>query len=246
MNRNIKAGLLITVLLILTACGADGSAVTGGGEEISPPAEAYEVSAGDSSNEGESQPRSREELRRDYAENALQPASQLVLGTFMLEETELAVDAELAPYLVPYWKLYRSLLESDTTAPEELDALIAEIQVVMDADQINYIASLELTQDHLTTYMISSGIMESLRQNGTEAGDGTRPNRPEGMPEGTGPGGGRGQGGGQDGTAGLDPELMATMQAEREAAGGGGGMGDNRMITPLIEALIEMLESKAS
>jgi hypothetical protein len=44
---------------------------------------------------------------------------------------------------------------------------------------------------------------------------------------------------------GMDPELIATMQAEREAAGGAGGMGGNRMITPLIEALIELLDSKA-
>jgi len=237
MNRIIKVGLLITVLLILTACDADESAVTNEEGEIAPPGETYEVSEDDSSTGEESQTRSRDELRADFADNALQPASQLILGTFILEETEYAVNAELAPNLVPYWKLYRSLLESDTTAPEELVALIDEIQNVMEADQVNFIASLELTQEDLMTYMNESGILENLRPEGTEGEEGERPGRPDGMPAGTGPGGG--QGGGMDG---VDPEVMATMQAEREAAGG--GMGGNRLITPLIEALIELLESK--
>jgi len=242
MKRIIKVGVLLTVLLILTACGADEPAATNG-EEIAPSAESYEAAESEGSTEEESQPRSRDELRADFADNALQPASQLIVGTLMLEDTEYAVDAELAPYLVPYWKVYRSLLESDTTAPEELAALIDEIQEVMDADQVNYIASLELTQEDLMVFMNESGIMEDMRPEGIEEGDGTRPGRPDGMPEGTGPGGGQGgQGGGMDG---MDPEVMATMQAEREAAGGGGGTAGNRMITPLIEALIELLESKA-
>lgn len=240
MNKIIKVGMLIVVVLALTACGADGAAGVEVNVDAAAQAESVEVEDADSG-DGESQPRSRDELRVDFADNALQPASQLILGTFILEETEYAVGAELAPYLVPYWKLYRSLLESDTTAPEELTALIAEIQEVMDVDQVNHIASLELTQEDLMAYMNESGIMESLRPEGTEGEDGERPGRPDGMPEGTGPGGGEGRGAGAEG---MDPELLATMQAEREAAGGGGGMGGNRMIVPLIDALIELLESK--
>lgn len=242
MNRKIVVGLLITVLLMLTACGADEPTATNG-EEIAPPSVTFEDSENEGSTEEESQPRSRDELRADFSENALQPASQLILGTLMMDDTEYAVDADLAPYLVPYWKVYRSLLESDTTAPEELSALINEIQEVMDVDQVNYIASLELTQEDLMAYMNEAGIMENLRAEGVEEGEeGTRPGRPDGMPEGTGAGSGEGRGAG---TEGMDPELMATMQAEREAAGGGGGMVGSRMITPLIEALIELLESKA-
>jgi len=246
MKRIIKVGVLLTVLLILAACGADEPAATNG-DEIAPPVETYEAAESEGSTEEESQPKSRDELRADFADNALQPASQLILGTLMLEETEYAVDADLAPYLTPYWKMYRSLLESDTTAPEELAALIDEIQEVMYADQVNYIASLELTQEDLMAYMNEAGIMENMRPEGAEEGDEARPGRPDGgdgMPGGgTGPGGGQGgQGGGMDG---MDPEVMATMQAEREAGGGGGGgVAGNRMITPLIEALIELLEGK--
>jgi len=244
--KRIKLIVLVLVVMILAvACGADetGEAFVDSQVEVSVPVSNGdgESAEEDTSADGEiTQERSREELRADFADNALQPASQLVLGTFLLEETEFMVDADLAPYLVPYWKLYKSLLESDTTAPEELEALISEIQEVMNVDQVNYVAGLELTQEDLTTYLNESGIMESLRPEGAEEGDGTRPNRPDGMPEGTGPGGGQG---GRGSVEGMDPEAIATMQAEREAAGG--GMGTNRMIVPLIEALIELLESKA-
>lgn len=244
MKKILKIGLLISVLLLLTACGTDQSAAANAEEEIAPPAEAYEPSEDDSSAEGETvQEQSRNELRGDFAENALPPVSQLILGTFLLEDTEYAVDADLAPYLTPYWKLYRNLLESDTTAPEELVALIGEIQDVMDAKQVNYIASLELTQEDLMTYMNDSGIMEDMRPDPTQGGDGERPGRPDGMPEGTGPGGGQGGPGGA--ADGMDPELLATMQAEREA-GGGGLRSNNRMIVPLIDALIELLEGKVN
>jgi hypothetical protein len=158
----------------------------------------------------------------------------------MLEDTEYAVNSNLASYLTPYWKLYKNLLESDTTAQEELDALINEVQKVMDADQVNYIASLELTQEDLMTYMNESGIMESLRTEGSIEGDGSGLMRPDGMPQGMRPGGGQVGPGGMEG---MDPETQATMQAKREEMGG--GMGTNRMMVPLIDALVELLEGKS-
>ena len=71
------------------------------------------------------------------------------------------------------------------------------------------------------------GILEELRAAGT--GDGSGADRPEGFPA----GGGGGQGGGR-GAEGMDPELVATMQAEREADGGS-SLRNNRFGVPLIE-----------
>ena len=145
--------LLIVVVLLLTACGSGETPVAAlEGDNTS--------SEKTTEQEQTREEQTREELRVDFAENALPPASQLVLGTLMLEDTDLAVDGELAPYLVPYWKLYLNLLESETTAPEELEALIAEIQEVMDVDQVNFIANLELTQDDLMVFINESGLME--------------------------------------------------------------------------------------
>ena len=212
MNWMKKIGLLFVVVMLLTACGTADKVV----DEVDTIGE------------------QRTKLQGDY-ENALSPALQLVVGTLMLEETDLALDAEMATTLIPYWKLYTTLTESDSTALEELDALVNEIEGLMTTEQINYIVGLELTQESMLTIIEELGIMEDLR---TGAGDGTGANRPEGMPEGTRPGGGQGR----SGAEGVDPALMATMQASRAEEG---GAGTNRMIKPLIVQLISQLEEIA-
>lgn len=213
-------GLIMVVLLLLTACGTETTGVN-----------TVEENGGATGNV---------ELSTDFADNALSPALQLVVGTLLLEETDLAVDADLAGSLVPYWKLYISLTKSDTTAPEELDALINEILNLMTTDQVSYIASLELIQEDLMTLINELGIFEDLRA--ARSGDGSGVTRPDGFPEGTRPGGG--QGGGR-GAEGMDPELVATMQAEREKDGGS-SFRNNRFTVPLVEKLISLLEEKAS
>lgn len=221
MNWMKKLGVLFIVVLLLSACGSKTAEVDG-----------VDVQTGSSEIDNSG-------LSTDYADDALSPALQLVVGTLTLEDTELVVDVELAETLIPYWKLYISLLESDSTAPEELTGLINEIEGLMTSEQINYIAGLELTQESMGTLISDLGVMDNLRSDGSGEGDGTRPNRPEGMPEGTRPGGGQGGGSGAEG---MDPELMATMQAGRVDEGG--SLGANRMIRPLIEHLISLLEEK--
>lgn len=216
MSHMKRFGILFVVLLTLTACGSGDAGVDGEQNEIA----------------GETE---RMEITDDYAEDALPVTQQLALGSLLLEETDLAVDPEQALDLVPYWKLYKSLLESDTTAPEELDALVNEIQEIMTAGQVNYIAGLQLIQEDMTTLAEELGIVDQMR--------------PEGMEEGAAAGqGGLGGGGGTseegipgEGEATMDPELMATKQAEREAVG---GEQSSRMTIPLLEALISLLEGK--
>ncbi len=217
--------LLMVVFLLLSACSSNSSELTDSG--LSP-------------NTGQSDDglnNDSAELTDDYAEDALSIAQQLTLGSLMLEETDLAVDAEQASDLVPYWKLYKSLLESDTTAPEELESILKEIQEIMTAEQVNYIANLQLNQETMMTLVNELGIID-LRRDGPGEGE-TGFVRPEGLPDGVRPGGGQGGG---DGT--IDPELMATKQAERAAAGG--GRQSNRLTIPLVEALISLLEGKIS
>ena len=219
--------MLTVVMLLLTACGSNTAVVDEVGTTVQ--GEEEQSTTGE---EGE-----KVVLNSDYAEDALSVAQQLTLGSLLLEDTDLAVNAEQAPGLLPYWKLYKSLLESDTTAPEELDSLLKEIQEIMTAEQVNYIADLQLNQETMMTLVNEMGILD-LRMDGTgESATGF--NLPEGLPEGARPGGGQGGG---DGT--MDPELMATKQAERAAAGG--GRQSNRLTIPLVEALITLLEEKIS
>ena len=208
MKMKKQMGLILILVLFVSACSSTGS-----------------------------QEAARVELSADYAEDALSVEMQLVVGSLILDESDQPINAELASNLVPYWKMYLSLAESDTAAPEEMDAVISEIQGMMTQDQVGYIAGLQLTQDSMMTLLDDSGITEQLSLESMGTGDGTG-ERPEGMVPGSGAGGGAGAGADVEG---MDPELIATMQAEREAEGAD-LLSANRMLVPLIEQLIFQLE----
>ena len=208
MKMKKQMGLILILVLFVSACSSTGS-----------------------------QEAARVELSADYAEDALSVEMQLVVGSLILDESDQPINAELASNLVPYWKMYLSLAESDTAAPEEMDAVISEIQGMMTQDQVGYIAGLQLTQDSMMTLLDDSGITEQLSLESMGTGDGTG-ERPEGMVPGSGAGGGAGAGADVEG---MDPELIATMQAEREEEGAD-LLSANRMLVPLIEQLIFQLE----
>ena len=235
MSTIKKIVLVLIILIVLTACGSMAEEQTSSTTDS-----AVEESSEELQGEGETE-ESRQLFRGNLADNQLPPATQLAVGIMLLDSTDLAVETEQVQILIPYWKLYKNLLESDATAQEELKAMIGEIEGVMTPDQLSYITELDLVQEDLMTLMSDLGINQGLRPDGEEDGEGFT--RPEGM-EGMQPGGGAGRG--QGGFEGMDmnPELMATMEARREEMGGGGFMGANRMQVPLIEALIELLEGK--
>jgi len=214
--------LLVVSLLLLSACSSD-STDTAGSESLSESGQVENSTAGD-----------MVKLTDDYADDALSIPMQLVVGSLLLEETELALDSEMAEKLLPYWKMYKVLAESDTKAPEEMDAVIDQIQEAMTADQLNYIADLQITQEIMMILVSDLGINEKILSEGMK-GAGTGVDKPEGFVPGSGMGGA-----GKD--VNIDPELMATKQAEREETGGG---IISRMTIPLVEELISLLEGKA-
>jgi hypothetical protein len=200
-------------------------------------------------------------------------ALELIVGTFKLEGTENAVTADEAKTLIPLWQAYASLSQSDTTAQAELDALIQQIKDTMGTKQTDAIAALKLTQQDAFAFMQENGItmgggnaanasgtpmpgqdMSGFTPGqggggGTTTGGGSAPSG--GMPSGGGPGGNMPSGGGsapQGGSAPsdlgasgqtLDPQAAATAQAGR-------GAGRNMNVAPaaLVNALIELLQSK--
>ncbi len=192
--------------------------------------------------------------------------SKLLFGSFMLEDTDLAITPEQAEELLPLWQLTKSLIESDTAAQAEVDAVMDSIQDAMTDDQIAYIEEMELGPEQFQQIMEDYDIGFGFR--GGEGDTGDIP--PGGFPDGfvfrraegdTGnvpPGGfsggfggvpGQGPGSGQGGGQGfgrnfqdLSPEQQATAQAMREERGGGGrGFFGN---PALMEALIDLLEGK--
>jgi hypothetical protein len=158
--------------------------------------------------------------------------TRLLFGTLMLEGTDHAITPDQATELLPLWKLYRSLLESDITATAEIEAVAKQLSQVMTPEQLAAMDSLEFDREQM------NGIMEELGIDifGGAAGRGDGSTPPDGLQPGRGggPGGVGAPGGGAD----FDPEVMATRQAEREASGG----FQRGFNLPLVEVLIEMLE----
>jgi len=178
-------------------------------------------------------------LNEDYPD-ALSVQTQLTLGTLKLEETNLAVDSEQAAELLTLWQAIRSLSSSDITAEGEIEAIVNQILETMSSEQLEAIAAMELTQE---------GIFELTQELGlardgdlTTAGD-PRTGVRDGVFPGGGPGGGLGggPGGGGLGELGgeLDPEQIATLQAERAEKQSSGDRSTMFLINPLIQMLEE-------
>jgi hypothetical protein len=161
-------------------------------------------------------------LRDDY-NNALSIQGQLAAGTLMLEETDLAIDEALATELLPLWQAMQSLSDSDTTAAAEIVAVLNQIQDTMTMEQVAAIAEMMLTEDSLTT-MLEEGVLTIGRGGfGERSGAGGQGASPgEGFPGGGFPGGrpGGGPGGGPGGDfQGVDPDAIATRQAQFAGSG---------------------------
>lgn len=235
-NKNIYLITLFTILMLLVvSCSGQSTNDSVSTEEL-PPAEVNTTS-----NQVETAPQ------------VPVNSTNLMMATFQLEKTEHAITVEQAEELLPLWKVYQNLVNSDIAAEAEREALINQIAGVMTEEQMAYLESDELDPQETMALMAEYGIE---MQGGM--GMGNRPNgegddqemtdaqREEmqtmretiGGGEG-GPGGGMGGGMGQD----MDPEQLATMQAER-AAEGGGVRGGGQMDTILLPALMELLESK--
>ena len=213
--------LILILTLLLTACG--------GGDES--------TSGTDTNTQFD--PNARE----------LPLSTKLAIGTLKLEDTELAVASDQAAELLPLWQVLNNLSSSDSAAPEEITAITEQIQETMSPEQMQAIEEMGLTGQDIFATMQELGLVNAPQVNaeGTPmAGEGFRGGQgtggggfpgggpPDGGPPGGGPGGGFGG-------EGLSPEQIATAQARR--AEGGGGFG-NRMMTPLVEAVIELLETK--
>ena len=191
----------------------------------------------------------------DNYDGALPVQAQLIVGTLQLEESEAAVTAEQAAQLIPLWKAVRSLSSSDTAAEAEVAGLLEQIQETMTADQLEAIAAMQLTQEDLSGVMQELGIGPGGAEGGDQVftfggqasgeGQAAGGGPPEGFVVEGGPpegfqGGGPGNGG-QVFTQDLDPDQIATLQAER----GGQAPGGGRAGLFLIEPLLELLEARA-
>lgn len=180
-------------------------------------------------------------------------AIQLVLGTIKLDETDYPVEGAQAEELLTLWKAARSLSESDTTAAEEIEALVNQIRDSMTAEQMQAIEAMDLTFEDMGAIFEELGLefggagrfedmtpemqatMEAMRESGDFPRGGPGGEFPGGGPGGPGAGGPGGRFGDE-----FNPQAIQTAVAER---GGqrGGGLGLN---PALLDAIIDFLQAK--
>jgi len=114
MNKRIAFALLLIVTLSLAGCqGAEPAAGAGTGTaaSLTPGATLPEARPGGG-------------------------IMNLALGILQLDGTEQAIGEAQAAELLPLWKAYLALMDADSTAPEELAALVNQIRASFTEEQL--------------------------------------------------------------------------------------------------------------
>lgn len=140
-------------------------------------------------------------------EGALSARNQLALGTLQLDGTANAISAEQAKALLTLWQALRGTTQSGASSPTEMNALLAQIESTLTAEQLATIKAMKLTQTTFQQWAAANGLT-------------------------TGTGGGQ-PGGGQ----GLSPEARATRQAEQGRTGQSSGGTSTAVISAVITYL---------
>ena len=226
--------MILSTALMLAACGSAAKKATAAGGS----------SAGGSSTN---------------ANQSLSQPAQLLVGTLKLEGTANAVDAKQAASLLPLWQAYSQLINSNTAAQAEIDAVVTQIQETMTRDQLHAISAMKLSRQDEMTAMGSLGMAPGA------GGASSTPNVSSGLPGGGFSGGGAGPagGGGPSGAGGPpaggaggppagggDPGFggsfaggqASTAQTGTQTAPRVNSGGVNPM---LLKALIELLQTRA-
>ena len=218
--ERILVTLLIILVLTLTACGASNATAQAGIATQS-----------------------------DSTAAALPTETELLLGTFKLEGTEQAVTADQATELLPLWQVYADLLTSDNAAQAEIDALIQQIQDTMTDAQLNAIRDMNLSQQDAFAIMQSQGITMGAGTSGTSSSPSSSSGGgmpAEGPPAGGDPGSGS-AGPMPGGDLGMGGQALSSDQfATAQASGQTSGEGMSQIPAGLIDALIQLLETKVS
>jgi hypothetical protein len=222
--------LLLALILLLTSCISSASTqTTANTQATSAPSDNLDTNATD----------------------AVPAELQLLLGTFKLEGSDLAVTTAQAATLLPLWQQLQNLSQSSspaagqgitaTTVPttsstsdtqSQVDGLVQQIQAGMTTDQIQAINAMQFTQDSIMTILQAQGL--NMGGPGSQAGNGQQP------PQGTPPSG-NGQAPQGAPASGNGPVPQGTPQP------GGFPSGQMGLVPPqLIDALVQLLQNRAN
>lgn len=242
--------LMVTILLVslLSACtGSTTPAPANSNPAADAPAAGAPVAA-----QGTPNP-AAEQSGELVQERDLPDSFKLALGTMKLEETSFPVSQQQAQALLPYWKALSTLTQSDSTAIQEVEAVLKQIQNQMTAEQLAAIDGMEMSMADLTTLAEKLGL--TLSQDGAMPGfnslsEEERATRQAMRDSGQVPSGGMGPGSGMGagGGAGEIPGSggVPIPKTTQSVSGVGGGVGLSLGVNPrLLAAVVEFLELRA-
>lgn len=98
-----------------------------------------------------------EYLTIEYAD-AANLRSQLAFGIMQLDGTPNAVTPEQAKTLIPFWQAVIALSGDSTTASEELTAVQDQIVATLTAEQLQSVATMQITNADLSAFYAEYGI----------------------------------------------------------------------------------------
>ena len=256
-------GLMILALLCLAACAPAETAVRGTAQtpadsaapapslvptDTEVPTESQHVAATDTPTAATATPAaaSAVTLNTSYS-NAVSIELQLLVGTFKLQGTKLAVTKSQASTLLPLWTGLKTITQNlmptpgapgggnatpqppiaNTEIQKKIDSQVKQIQAAMTSAQLQAIAGMKITQTTVKTLMQQQGITAGGPQsgNGTGTGNGKQA-------QGTPPAGGQLP---QQGTPPAGELRQGTPPAGNQQLAQGVPPG-------LIDALIQLLQ----
>jgi hypothetical protein len=185
---------------------------------------------------------SAQAANRSGRTGVLSPGSKLALGIIKLEGTPQALDPVTAAKLLPLWQLMLQLDGGTSTAPQEITAVVEQIQVTLTPEQASAISGMRITQADFASVFQPQGSARSAGAGGASTG-GASGNRNGAGPQGLFLGGGGIPGGGEFGggttrTAGTTGSTTIARTASTTS--------QNTGAVPvfLVNQVITLLESK--
>jgi hypothetical protein len=254
-KRNKMKRIVLTIMIILvfalSACQSTATTNTAGSSQSVQSGTTVETTAVETQTAAGA-------LNTSYT-NAVPVEYQLIVGTFKLEGTSLAVTDSQAKVLLPLWNnlitasqsmgpgqpggSQSNTAQNTTVSQDQLTALIGQIEAAMTPEQIKAIADMQITQDTAQTVLSQQGITLGAPQQNS----GTQNNGNGQAAQGAAPSGN------QPSTQGNAPANgQQPPQGTPPAGNGNGGTlqkpgnGAGMMLPPEVtNALVQLLEKRS-
>lgn len=176
--------------------------------------------------------------------SGLSTITELAVGTLKLAGTTQEVTADQAKELLILWKVYQEVSQSNTSAQEEVDALVEQIQESMTIEQMQAITDMNLTQQDVFTATQSADVNSSTS---VSANSVSMPAGGEGMPGGAPPDGGGTPPDGSGVPADMGGEITASGADSAQSVGSAPSVGGGAGIpSALVDLVIQSLEAKVA